>query len=68
VPVVNHNSDVGLRESGMNHIKTVMFLALLTALLFWLGQELAGQVALLVALMAMEIMKFGAYWWLDKIG
>jgi len=51
----------------MNRIKTLMFLALLTALLFWIGQVLAGQVGLLVALMFAELMNFGAYWWSDKI-
>jgi heat shock protein HtpX len=51
----------------MNRIKTLMFLALLTALLFWIGQVLAGQVGLLVALMFTELMNFGTYWWLDKI-
>jgi heat shock protein HtpX len=50
----------------MNRIKTLMFLALLTALLFWIGQVLAGQVGLLVALMFVEVMNFGVYWWLDK--
>jgi heat shock protein HtpX len=55
-----------LRERGMNRIQTLMFLALLTALLFWIGQVLAGQVGLLVALMFAEFMSFGAYWWSDK--
>ena len=51
----------------MNRIQTLMFLALLTALLFWIGQVLAGQGGLLVALIFAELMNFGAYWWLDKI-
>ena len=51
----------------MNRIKTLMFLALLTALVFWIGQVLAGQVGLFVALMFAELMNCGAYWWSDKI-
>ena len=51
----------------MNRIKTLMVLALLTALVFWIGQVLAGQVGLLVALMFAELMNVGAYWWLDRI-
>lgn len=51
----------------MNRLKPVMFLALLTALLFWISQVLAGQVGLLVALMFVELMTFGAYWWADML-
>ena len=51
----------------MHRRKTRMFLALLPALLVWIGQVLAGQVGLLVALMFVELMNVGAYWWLDKI-
>jgi len=51
----------------MHRIKTFMVLALFTALLFWIGQVLAGQVGLLVALLFAELMNFGAYWWSDKI-
>lgn len=51
----------------MNRIKTVMFLALLTALLIWVGQALAGQVGLLAALVFAGLMNFGAYWWSDKL-
>ena len=51
----------------MNRIKTLMVLALLTALVFWIGQVLAGQVGLLVALIFVERMNFGASWWSDKL-
>jgi heat shock protein HtpX len=51
----------------MHHIKTVMFLALLTALLLWVGQALAGQVGLLAALVCAGLMNFGAYWWSDTL-
>jgi heat shock protein HtpX len=51
----------------MNRIKTTMFLALLTALLLWVGQMLAGQVGLIVALVFAGLMNFGTYWWSDKL-
>jgi heat shock protein HtpX len=51
----------------MNRIKTTMFLALLTTLLIWVGQALAGQVGLIVALVFAGLMNFGAYWWSDKL-
>jgi heat shock protein HtpX len=51
----------------MNRIKTTMFLALLTALLLWVGQMLAGQVGLIVALVFAGLMNFGAYWWADGL-
>jgi heat shock protein HtpX len=57
----------GSRERVMNRIKTAMFLALLTALLLWVGQLLAGQVGLIVALVFAGLMNFGAYWWSDKL-
>lgn len=52
----------------MHRRKTRMFLALLPALLVWIGQVLAGQVGLLVALMCAERMHFGASClWSDKL-
>lgn len=51
----------------MHRRKTRMFLALLPALLVWIGQVLAGQVGLLVALIFVERMNFGASWWSDKL-
>ena len=51
----------------MHRRKTRMVLALLPALLVWIGQVFAGQVGLLVALMCAELMNVGASWWLDKI-
>lgn len=51
----------------MNRVKTLMFLATLTALLVWAGHALAGQGGFLMALMFASLMNFGAYWWSDKI-
>ncbi len=51
----------------MNRVKTAMLLALLTALLVWAGQALAGQNGLVMGLVVAGVMNFGAYWWSDKI-
>ena len=51
----------------MNHIKSAMLLATLTALLLWMGQALGGQSGLMLALVFAAVMNFGAYWWSDKI-
>jgi heat shock protein HtpX len=51
----------------MNRLKTVVFLATLTALLLWAGQALAGQGGFFMALAFAGLMNFGAYWWSDKI-
>jgi heat shock protein HtpX len=51
----------------MNRVKTAMLLALLTALLVWAGQALAGQNGLVMGLVFAGVMNFGAYWWSDKI-
>ncbi|HXF05011.1 MAG TPA: zinc metalloprotease HtpX [Blastocatellia bacterium] len=51
----------------MNQIKTVMLLALLTALLLWIGHAIAGQGGLMVALVMAAVMNFGAYWFSDRI-
>ncbi|HVG19549.1 MAG TPA: zinc metalloprotease HtpX [Blastocatellia bacterium] len=51
----------------MNRLKTAMLLAALTALLLWIGQALAGQAGLLVALVFAGLMNFASYWWSDKI-
>jgi hypothetical protein len=51
----------------MHRRQSVMGLALLTALLFWVGQVLVGQVGLLAALLVVELLTFGAYWGLDTV-
>jgi heat shock protein HtpX len=51
----------------MNQMKTLIFLATLTALLLWAGQALGGQNGLILALGFAGLMNFGAYWFSDKI-
>jgi len=50
-----------------NQFKTVALLALLTALLLWVGQLLGGTQGLYIALVIVFIMNFGSYWFSDKI-
>jgi heat shock protein HtpX len=51
----------------MNRMKTLMLLAMLTALLLWVGQALAGRAGLLIALAVAGAMNFASYWFSDKI-
>jgi len=51
----------------MNQLKTLLFLATLTALLLFVGQALGGRGGLLIALLFAGVMNFAAYWWSDKI-
>ncbi|MCC6264424.1 MAG: zinc metalloprotease HtpX [Bryobacterales bacterium] len=51
----------------MNHVKSAMLLAALTALLLFLGQMIAGQSGLMIALVMAIIMNFGSFWFSDKI-
>lgn len=51
----------------MNETKTWMLLATLTALLLWVGQVLAGQTGLVIALMLAGLLNFGSYWFSDKV-
>lgn len=51
----------------MNHVKSAMLLAALTALLLFLGQMIAGQSGLLIALVMAVVMNFGSFWFSDKI-
>lgn len=51
----------------MNHVKSAMLLALLTALLLFLGQMIAGESGLMIAIFMALIMNFGSYWFSDKI-
>jgi heat shock protein HtpX len=52
---------------GMNRAKTMMLLAVLTALVLFVGQVLGGQTGLVVALLFAGVMNFASYWWSDKI-
>ena len=51
----------------MNQTKTLMLLAAMTALLLWVGQALAGQAGLVIALIIAGLLNFGSYWFSDKI-
>jgi heat shock protein HtpX len=51
----------------MNQIKVVMLLSLLTALMLWIGQALAGQSGLIIALIFAGIMNLCTYWFSDRM-
>lgn len=51
----------------VNQIKTVVLLALLTALLLFVGQLIGGYNGLVIAGIFAVIMNFGSYWFSDKI-
>ena len=51
----------------MNHTKTLILLATLTALLLWGGQALGGREGLWLALALAAVLNVGAYWFSDKI-
>lgn len=53
--------------SFMNQFKTVILLALLTALLLWVGQMIGGPTGLIIGLVFALVMNFGSYWFSDKI-
>ncbi|MBN2052986.1 zinc metalloprotease HtpX [Candidatus Woesearchaeota archaeon] len=50
-----------------NVFKTTIILALLTALLLWLGNLIGGYSGLIVAFIFVIFMNFAMYWWSDKI-
>lgn len=50
-----------------NILKTTILLALLTALLLWVGNLLGGSTGLIIAFVFVLIMNFAMYWWSDKI-
>ncbi len=51
----------------MNHVKSALLLATLTALLLVVGQLLAGQTGLAIAVVLALVMNFGSFWFSDKI-
>ena len=51
----------------MNRLKTLMLLAVLTALLMWAGQAVDGAAGLWFALAVAAAMNVGAYWFADRI-
>jgi heat shock protein HtpX len=46
----------------MNRVKSVMLLAILTALVLWAGQALGGRSGFMVAVIVAGLMNIGAYW------
>lgn len=51
----------------MNTLKSVMLLAVLSAILIWAGGAIGGKNGALIALMIAGVMNFISYWWSDKI-
>ena len=50
-----------------NAFKTTILLALLTALLLWIGNLIGGYSGLAIAFVIVLVMNFVMYWWSDKI-
>lgn len=50
-----------------NQIKTTLLLALMTALILWIGQFLGGRQGMMIALVLAAGMNFFSYWFSDKI-
>jgi heat shock protein HtpX len=50
-----------------NVAKTALLLAVLSAILLWIGGALGGEAGLLFAFVLSVVMNFGSYWFSDKI-
>ncbi|MGD8990282.1 MAG: zinc metalloprotease HtpX [Desulfobacterales bacterium] len=50
-----------------NRIRTTILLAVMTALIIWIGQYLGGQQGMIIALLIAAGMNFFSYWFSDKI-
>jgi heat shock protein HtpX len=50
-----------------NQIKTTILLAIMTALILWIGQLLGGRQGMMIALVLAAGMNFFSYWFSDKI-
>jgi heat shock protein HtpX len=56
------------RESSMgNQIRTTILLAVMTALILWVGQLLGGRQGMIIALLLAAGMNFFSYWYSDKL-
>ena len=51
----------------LNQVKTLVFLAVITALFLWLGQRLGGSGGIMIALAFAAVMNIGVYWFSDRI-
>ena len=50
-----------------NQIRTTILLAIMTALILWIGQFLGGRQGMMIALVLAACMNFFSYWFSDKI-
>ena len=50
-----------------NRIRTTILLAVMTALIIWIGQYFGGQQGMIIALLIAAGMNFFSYWFSDKI-
>jgi len=50
-----------------NQIRTTILLAVMTALIIWVGQLLGGRQGMLIALIFAAGMNFFSYWYSDKL-
>ena len=50
-----------------NRIRTTILLAIMTALIIWIGQYFGGQQGMIIALLIAAGMNFFSYWFSDKI-
>jgi heat shock protein HtpX len=53
--------------SFQDKVRTTIILAVLTALLLWIGNAIAGTSGLIVAIVIVLFMNLAMYWWSDKI-
>jgi len=51
----------------LNQIKTTILLAVMTALILWIGQLLGGRQGMVIALAFAAVMNFSSYWFSDRI-
>ena len=50
-----------------NQIRTTILLAVMTALILWIGQQFGGRQGMIIALVLAAGMNFFSYWYSDKI-
>jgi heat shock protein HtpX len=51
----------------MNTLKSLILLAVLSAILMWIGGAIGGKQGLIIAFGFAMVMNFASYWWSDKI-
>jgi heat shock protein HtpX len=51
----------------MNTLKSLILLAVLSAILMWIGGAIGGKQGLVIAFGFAMVMNFASYWWSDKI-